>query len=121
MQYRKVIFGQTEMEYLGFWVTLTEIRPLNTKVEAIVNMKPPKKTKEVRVFVVIVNCYRYMWSKRSHLLHTLTSLMSQKVKFKLTDVENKLFDDIKCVVSQDKLLLYLYFNKRFDIHTYARN
>ena len=47
--------------------------------------------------------------------------MSQKVKFKLTDVEHKLFDDIKCVVSQDKLLLYLYFNKRFDIHTYARN
>ena len=59
------------MEYLGFWVTLTGIRPINKKLEAIVNMKPPKNTKEVREFICIVNYYRDMWSKRSHLINPL--------------------------------------------------
>ena len=36
------------MEYLGFWVTRTGILPINKKVEAIVNMTPPKNTKHVR-------------------------------------------------------------------------
>ena len=48
------------MEYLGFWVTPRGIRPINKQVEAIVNMKPPKNTIEVRVFIGIVNYFRGM-------------------------------------------------------------
>ena len=38
---KKSFFGQTEMEYLGFWVTRTGIQPINKKVEAVVNMMTP--------------------------------------------------------------------------------
>ena len=34
-------FGQTKMEYLGFWVTRDVIKPRNRKIEAITNMVPP--------------------------------------------------------------------------------
>ena len=44
------LFGQTQMEYLGLWVTRNEIRPVNKKVEAIVNMTPPKNIRQVRAF-----------------------------------------------------------------------
>ena len=84
-------------------------------------MKLTKNTKYVCAFIVIVNYYRDMWAKRSHLLHPLTSLMSQNMKFIWTDLEQKLFDDIKRDVHQDTLLTYPDFNKRFDIHTDARN
>ena len=80
-------------------------------------MKPPMNTKEVHTFIGIVNYYRDMWSKRSHLLNPLTALTSHKVKFKWTGLEQKAFDDIKRAVSQDTLLLYPDFNQRFDIHT----
>ena len=80
-------------------------------------MKPPKNVKEARVFVRIVPYYRDMWVKRSHLLHPFTALMSHKVKFKWTDVEQKAFDDIKHAVSQDILLTYPDFNEQFHIHT----
>ena len=40
-------FGQTKMEYLGFWVTQNGIRPINKKVEAIFNIMPPKIWKQV--------------------------------------------------------------------------
>ena len=36
----KSFFGQTEMEYLGFWVTRDGVKPINRKIEAITNMKP---------------------------------------------------------------------------------
>ena len=107
------------MEYLGFWVTRTGIYPMNKKVQAIVNMKPPKNTKEVREFIWIVNYYRDIWAKRSHILHPLTALTSNKVKFKCTELEQKAFEDIKRAVSQDTLLVYPDFNQRFDIHTDA--
>ena len=34
-------FGQNEMEYLGFWVTYDGVKPINRKLEAINNLKPP--------------------------------------------------------------------------------
>ena len=70
------------MEYLGFWVTKNEIRTINNKLEAIENMTPPKTRKRVRVIKGLLNYYRYMWDKMSHLIHTLTALTSNKVKFK---------------------------------------
>ena len=83
-------------------------------------MKPPNNTNEVHAFIVIVHYYRDMWSKQSHLLHPLTALTSQKVRFVWTDLEQKAFDDIKHAVSQDKLLVYPDFNRHFDIRTDAR-
>ena len=109
------------MEYLGFWVTRTGIQLINKKVEAIVKMTPPKNMKEVRVFIGIVNYYKDMWDRRSHLLHPLTALTPPKVKFKWTDVEQKEFDNIKRTVTHDTSLVYPDFNKRFDIHTDTRD
>ena len=64
------------MEYLGFWVTRTGILQINRKGEAIVNMTPTKNKKQVRMFIGMINYYMDMWSRRSHLLHPLTSLTS---------------------------------------------
>ena len=82
-------------------------------------MKPPKNTKKVHAFIGIVKYYNYMWAKRSHLLHPLTALTSHNTRFKWTDLEQKVFDDIKRAVSQGTLLAYPDFNERFDIHTDA--
>ena len=61
-----------------------------------------------------------MWARWSHLLHPLTALTSNKVKFKWNDVEQKAFDDIKNIVAQDTLFAYSDINKSFDIHTDAK-
>ena len=99
------------MEYLGFWVTSTGIRPINKKVEAIVNMRPPKNTREVHVFVVLVNYYRDMWDKRSHLLHTLTSLTSNKVEF-----NGLIWDRNSLMISSALLPTIPYWNIRISIN-----
>ena len=58
-----------------------------------------------------------MWARFSHLLQTLTVLTTNKVKFKWTNVEQKVFDDLKRVVARSTLLAHPDFNKRLDIHT----
>ena len=78
-------------------------------------MTPPKTIKQVHVFLGLLKLYRDMWAKRSHLLQPLTALMSTKVTFKWTDVEQNAFDKIKGIVAGDTLLLYSCFNKRFYI------
>ena len=60
-----------------------------------------------------------MWDKQSHLLQPLTELTSIKVKFKWKVVEQKSFNEIKREVDRYNLLIYMDFNKLFDIHTDA--
>ena len=101
------------MEYLDLLMTQNRIRPINNKLEAILNMKPPTNTKQVRVFIGLVNYFRDIWASQSHLLQPLTSFTSYTVKFKWTVVEQISFGDIKRAVSYGTLLAYLDFNKKW--------
>ena len=67
-------------------------------------MTPSKSQKQVRIFIGLVNYCRDMWAKRSYLLHYLTELTSNKVKFKWTDVEQKSIYEIKRIIACDNLL-----------------
>ena len=107
------------MEYLGFRVTHDDIKPINRKIEAITNMKPPTSRKEVRNFIGVINHYRNMCPRRSHTLAPLTRLTSIKRKFKWAQAEQDDFKKIKRIVARDTLLTYLYFNETFKIHTDA--
>ena len=109
------------MEYIGFWVTQNRIRPINNKLESIVNMMPLTTQNQVRSLIGLLNYYRDIWSRRSHLLQPLTALTKNKVNFKCMHVEQKAFDDIKCAVACKTLFVYSDFNKRFDIHTDPSN
>ena len=60
-----------------------------------------------------------MWSKRSELLAPLSTLTSDKNKWKWTDVEQTAFDKIKQVLSRETLLAFPNFDLPFTIHTDA--
>ena len=51
----KSFFGQTEMEYLVFWVTHDGVKPIHRKIEAITNMNPSTSQKTVRNFIGVIN------------------------------------------------------------------
>ena len=83
------------------------------------NMTPPTNQKYFCSSIGLLNYYRDMWAKWSHLLQALTVLMSNKLKCKWTNVEQKVFNEIKQIVTCDALLIYPDFNKCFDIHADA--
>jgi hypothetical protein len=63
-------FFAEQIEYLGYWITRQGIQTIRNKVEAILNIKAPKKEKnyKLRHFIGIVNYYRDIWFCRSELL-----------------------------------------------------
>ena len=75
-------FCKEEVEYLVYYITREGIRPLNSKVEAITNIAPPKKRKQLKRFIGMINYYRDMWVHRSHILAPLAALTSVKKKWK---------------------------------------
>ena len=116
---KKSFFARAELEYLGYWITREGIQPTANKVHAISNIAPPKTKKELRRFIGMVNYYRDMWIRRSHVLAPLASLTSKTTKWVWGEEQQKAFDTMKKIISREALLAYPDFNEEFEIHTDA--
>jgi hypothetical protein len=81
-------------------------------VEAILKLSPPKTKRQLRHFLGMINYYRDMWQKRSHMLAPLTGLVSPLVKYKWGEEQQKAFAEIKQKVSQETLLIVHYLLAR---------
>jgi len=57
----KSFFARSQLEYLGYWITRTGIKPVLDKVKAIMKIDEPKTRKELQSFIGVVNYYRDMW------------------------------------------------------------
>ena len=77
---RKSFFMQTEVEYLRFLLTDKGFWPQPKKVEAMDRMQAPKNSKQLKQFLGMVNFYRDVWPRRSHILAPLNKLTSAKTK-----------------------------------------
>src|SRR6476620_10513728 len=111
----KSSFCKSELEYLGYWITQSGIKPVTKKVEAIQKLKVPSCVQQLRRFIGMINSYQDIWPQRPHILAPLTALTSAKVKWKWTDEHQTVFDEMKQVIARETLLAYQYFNKPFNI------
>ena len=115
----KSFFASSELEYLGYWITREGIQPMTKKVEAILRIDSPKNKRELRGFIGVVNYYRDMWLRRSHVLAPLARLTSKTAKWTWTDKEQAAFDLIKRIMAKEVTLAYPNFEQPFEIHTDA--
>lgn len=120
---RKSFWAVPEAEYLGFMITRMEIKPQAKKVEAILNIEPPKTHKQLRGFLGMVNFYKNVWPRRLVILYSLTTLtMKSKTKaLEWTAGFQSAFEEIKTVMAQNTLLVYPKYGQSFDVHTDASN
>ena len=115
----KSFFGRKEFEYLGYILTPNGVKPLEKKVQAMLDIAPPKNVKQLRSFLGIVNYYRDMWMHRSHILAPLNALNQKETKWRWGEVKQRAFDNMKQVIAKETLLHYPDFSKPFEIHTDA--
>jgi len=115
----KSLFAQPELDYLGYQLTCNGIHPQPKKVEAILCLEAPTNKLQLRHFLGMVNYYRDMWQKWSHILAPLMTLLSKEVMYVWGPEQQKVFEEIKNVVSQEVLLTFPDFNKPFHIYTDA--
>jgi hypothetical protein len=81
-KFTKMLFWWIQNRLLGYEITIHGIQPQPKKVEAILKLSPPKTKRQLRHFLGMINNYRDMWQKRSHVLPPLTRLVSPLVKYK---------------------------------------
>ena len=113
-------FFANQIEYLGFWLTRDGISPLESKVEAIKRIEPPKTQRQLRRFIGMLNFYRDMWRHRSHMIAPLTELTGKNAKkFKWEQRHQLAFEAIKTSLERDVKLAYPDFSKPFEIYTDA--
>ena len=115
----KSFFGRKEFEYLGYMLTPNGVKPIQKKVKGMLAIAPPKNLKQLRSFLGMVNYYRDMWIRRSHILAPLNALTKKGNKWHWGETEQRAFDNIKRVMAKETLLHYPDFNKPFEIHTDA--
>ena len=77
---RKSFFMQKEVEYLGYLLTTGGLKPQPSKIEAMHRIMRPKNSKQLKMFLGMVNFYRDMFPKRSHFLAPLNKLSTKKGK-----------------------------------------
>ena len=84
---------------------------MKNKVEAIMNMAKPRTCRELRGFIGVVNYYRDMWIKRSHVLAPLTSLTSKNVKWEWGPKQSTAFKMAKRIMAKEVILACPDFSK----------
>ena len=72
----KCSFGLKDIPYLGYVTTREVIKPDPKKVQGIMDIGRPSITTEARSLMGMVQYYRDIWPRRSHLLAPLTEAAS---------------------------------------------
>ena len=116
---RKSFFMQQELEYLGYLLTPNGIKPQPKKVEAISRILAPKNRRQLRRFLGMINYYRDMWRRRSHILAPLTDMVSKSVPWTWTDIHQQAFEQAKQMVMREAMLAYPDFSDVFHVFTDA--
>ena len=117
MKLSKCHFFTKEIQYLGHILSTKGIRPLPSKTQAIRNMCPPKKLKQVCAFLGLVGYYRKFIRNFTKITKPLTLLTHQQAKFKWTPTHHNAFLTIKESVVQAPILQYPNPVKHYIVYT----
>ena len=91
----KCDFWLKEVSFLGHIVSVERIRVDPTKVEAIVNWKPPRNVTEVRIFLSLAGYYRRFVKGFSIIPSPVTKLLRKGVKFEWIERCQVSFEQLK--------------------------
>jgi len=119
----KSSFGTQELEHLGYLLMPMGIKPIAKKMVSILRIQPPNTVRQLWRLLGMVNYYRDMWKRRSHILAPLSALTKQSPKKKLIwgPEQQKAFEDMKKAIRDSRRhVVFSNFTKPFAIHTDAR-
>ena len=77
---KKCAFAIPELEYLEYYISRKGIKPIQQKVQAILNIEILKTIKQLQLLIELVNYYHDIWKLCSHILVSLSKLTKPNMK-----------------------------------------
>ncbi|KAL2103146.1 hypothetical protein ACEWY4_000014 [Coilia grayii] len=111
----KCEFGQATVVYLGKVVGGGQVRPVQSKVEAILNYPVPSTRRELRRFLGMVGYYRSFCKNFAAIAAPLTDLLSSKVSFAWTQRSQVAFESVKALLTTAPVLAAPNFSLPFSL------
>ena len=81
LNYEKLQYKQTEVEFFGETYTVNGCKPAKGKVQAIAEMSAPSCKKEVQSFIGMINYFSKFSARLSELALPIRELAKDKVTF----------------------------------------
>jgi len=91
------------------------------KVEAIKKAEEPKNTTELQRFLGLANYYRKFVPNYATVATPLHAIQSNKIAFNWTEDCKKAFESLKMLLSQEPVMAFPDFKKKFILETDASN
>lgn len=119
----KCVFGQSEVEFLGYQVTGSGVRPLPTRVQVIAEYEEPRTAKDLRRFLGMINFYRKFLPKAAEIQAPLNELLHGDIKGKTllewTPEARRAFNATKESITQATLIAHPKINAELAVFTDA--
>ena len=115
----KCDFWLKEVFFLGHIVLAEGIRVDPTKIEAVVNWKPPRNVTEVRIFLGLAGYYRRFVRGFSITAYPLTKLLSKGIKFEWTNKCQNSFQQLKGMLVEAPVLTQPTSGKEYTLYSDA--
>ncbi|KAA3487509.1 DNA/RNA polymerases superfamily protein [Gossypium australe] len=105
-KFSKCEFWLHEVSFLGHIVSASGIRVDPSKISAILDWKPPRNVSEVRSFLGLAGYYHRFVKGFSVIATPLTRLLHKDVRFEWLDKCQKIFDQLKTLLTEAPVLDY---------------
>ena len=94
LNFEKFQFSQREVDFAGFRITETEVKPLDKYIRAISEFPTPKRTTDIRSWFGLVHQVSH-YNKLTDMLKPFKPFLSPKIKFEWTEELNDAFESSK--------------------------
>ena len=111
----KCEFGQATVTYLGKIVGRGQVKPIQSKVEAILSFPAPSSRRELRRFLGMAGYYRSFCRNFSAVAAPLTDLLSPKRRYHWSENCQHAFDCIKALMTHAPVLAAPQFDRSFKL------
>uniref|UniRef100_A0A671UEB7 Gypsy retrotransposon integrase-like protein 1 n=1 Tax=Sparus aurata TaxID=8175 RepID=A0A671UEB7_SPAAU len=111
----KCEFGRATVEYLGKVVGQGQVKPVNSKIEAIRSFPAPGSRRELRRFLGMAGYYRCFCNNFSAVAAPLTDLLSPKTRFHWSESCQRAFDCVKALLAHAPVLAAPAFDRPFKL------
>ncbi|KAJ8761655.1 hypothetical protein K2173_004431 [Erythroxylum novogranatense] len=112
---RIVLQTLRERQLYAKLISTEGIRVDPSKIEAIVNWKPPRNVKEVRSFLGLAGYYRRFVKGFSVIASPLTKLLRKGVKYEWSDRCQSSFDQLKSMLTEEGKVV-AYASRQLETH-----